>query len=930
MTLRARLVTLTAFGLLGCGSSGSLTGKVTVEGGSAANVAVFIYGPQSVAAVTKEDGTFAASGLPDGQYVVRGLVRGAEVEEVSVPAKVTGGKAESEPTLAFKFRPVVAPGKIVGRVTVENGAASGITVFIAGPQSSVATTGADGSFTSGELPDGQYAVRAMVRGAAVEEVTALAKLTAGKLDAEPVLAFALPPVTTVTGKVAFSDASDAGSLTVSLTGEVSRATRTDGAGTFTFAGVPAGAYIAAVEAPDTREGRVGLGVAVSGATQDVGELRLTPVGRVGGVVTASSMPVSGATVVVSGSGLSATTNAAGRFEFVQVPTGDVTVVARTSSPSRAGSVTQRLARGANMDVAITLTDDARTGTVSGVVTFTGPQSPTIITVSATGTTATTSVGVNGAFSLTVPAGTVEVVATAPMHPRQVLGQVVVGSGQTVTLPGAVLSWYSPLWSSGNWPISSVNVSAVSATQPWVLLASNDNQTTRNLLVNTVTRDVRLVALGTVNAPVFSSAAKYLAFGFAGQVMTYEIATGQLRSRGVSGNSFDFSTDETVLFIERSTFLERITLSTSMSARFPSIGTSNAIVRHTADRWLVRESTSSDVQLVEPTQVTPSLFMNAAVLTGFPTPMALTQCGPSTCTLRVVAPAAQVSRVVVGAFPQTGTLTGIGTGDFAIVANLATMTQFVVRTSDGALYPLPSGASQFAFSPSGTRFAYLTGNGFTGFALREDTLPPTTGTPASIATGFTIPFAYFSPTRLVAVEQTGARRIIDVRNGTVTVDTDALSSPATVFTPGLVVWPVSSTSKWKAIVGDKAPIEIDLSPTATSVQSLTARPGEPATEYGAVSFDAASAWVIDGRQLTARRVIVGQTSGSSAERSGMNEVYSVLRGGISGLVMFSNDQVFERLEPRFIAFGVTSALAGGERVYFAIDNTQRTIFMAGFR
>ena len=53
--------------LTACGPAGVLSGKVTVEGGSAGGIAVIVYGPQSGATVTGDDGAFSIGSLPDGK-----------------------------------------------------------------------------------------------------------------------------------------------------------------------------------------------------------------------------------------------------------------------------------------------------------------------------------------------------------------------------------------------------------------------------------------------------------------------------------------------------------------------------------------------------------------------------------------------------------------------------------------------------------------------------------------------------------------------------------------------------------------------------------------------------------------------------------------------------------------------------------------------
>lgn len=908
--------------LAACGpSGGDLKGRVSVEGGSPANLPVFIYGPQSMAVLTGDDGAFTASGLPDGKYLVRAVVRGADVEELSAPVTLASGKADTEPTLAFKAK--AAPGRVVGRVTVENGSAAGVNVFVHGPQSTVAVTMADGSFESVELPDGRYVVRAVVRGAEVEELTASTRLTAGRLESEPVLTFRFPATSTVTGRVTFADGSDASNLTVTLVGNDTRAARTGAMGAFSFAGLSPGAAVVSVEAQDTREGRVSLGVAVSGAMVDVGELRLTPVARVGGTVTFNSAPVSGAEVFVAGTGLAALTNAMGRFELGQVPVGDVTLVARATGPSRSGSATQRLVRGGNMDVALTLTEERRVGTVAGVVTFSGPQSPTLISVSAPGTTATSAVAANGAWSLTLPVGDWDVVATAPFHPRQVLGRVAVVENQTTRLPGAVLSFFEPLWDSGT-TLTGISSLSFAPQGPWFVLLAQDSSHMRTVLFNPRTRDVRVLAIGLATSMRVSTTGRHVAFVLSGQVMSYEVATGQLRTWGTSSGlaQLAFSSDESVLFLHRPNALERVTLATGVVARFPQTGDALSVSAHSFDRWLVREM-SNDVQLVEPAMVTPQLFTNVTAMYSFPTPLALVNCAAS-CTLQVVAPTARVANPVAGAWPTSVTPLS-SPGEFPIVQNPSTGQYLLLRAADGTSYPLAPNPSGFVFNSTGTRFAY-TSNIIGVVSLREDALPPSPGTTpvAQSASGFT--YAYSTPARLLAWDF--GRRFIDVRSGAATIDASIAAVPANARLSGAAItWPSSVSMKWKAIVGDRAAVDLDVPATSTPISGGSRSTG-PVPDIAAFAFDAASSWIVDGRQGSARRNMSGRVL--SLSRDGTNETGVIARNGPAAVLLLETEQVLEHQEPRAGALAVTTFANTDMTVWVGTDEASRVVSVAWLR
>lgn len=849
-----------------CGPAGSLSGTVTVGGGSSADLPVYVYGPASSVTVTKDDGSFSVAGLPDGRYVVRVVVKGAEVEDQSTGATIKNGKTDGNVALSFKFS--------VGKVT---------------------------------------------------------------------------------GKVVLADGSDPSTLTVTLQGAISRAVRAGGDGTFSFDGVPAGAYIAAVEAPDTREGRVGVGVGVQTGSVDVGELRLTPVGRLAGTVNANNMPVAGATVLVAGSSLVATTDAMGKFSLAGIPTGSATIVARTTAPPRVVSQSVMVMRGTNADLTLSLMEETRRGTVTGTVTFVGQQSPRIISVTVPGTAATATPAGNGAYTLQVPEGDWDIVATAPSYPKKVIGHVHVIQGQTTTLPGEVLSWYEPIWEDTQ-SLTSIGVSAV-ATAPstWVLIRVNDGTGFRTLLINRGTKEVRLLAAGPLAASGFSSGSKYLYFVLAGQVFTYEIASAELKAWDTgtdpSFNYAVFSSDESKLFVSRYTgtpatpgsFLERIDLVAGTTTRFPTTGVVPNVSYQTSDRHFLLSATG-DVTMVTPTTETPTVFTQVttlmdAFLNGSPVAMALTACGgaPVTCSLKILPNNATAAVSVVGAAGTFGNALSSfgGTGDWPWVQNATGYD--IIRAMDGQAYPLLTGSSAPVYNQTATRFAYHTTVAAVT-ALREDVFPPSQNpsplVQVTAPTAFTGQPVYITPTRLIDTDlNTTAtavtRRIHDIRSGLLTTENDLPTTGPTAGMYGLqgsmVAWPSVGTGKWKVIIADKSTLAIDVGATTTlhGPATLRARPwtaNVPAPEVGVISFDGATGYTIDAQQQVKRSSAGSAVAALGAERLTTNEVwYAVRPFGPGALVLFSNDQVIDVNDPAMTLFTTTNNTV--DRTYFAANDRQ---------
>lgn len=821
-----------------CGGGGTMTGTVTVQGGSAAGIAVFVYGAVSTAAVTNAEGHFEAHGLPDGDYSVLARVRGADVEEVAVPVTMTGGKPETEPTLAF---------------TLSSG--------------------------------------------------------------------------TVTGKLVFADGSDASNVTVSLSGAAARGTRTSGDGSFTFEKVPAGAYAVSVDLVDTREKRASVGVAVTGGTQDVGELRMTPVGRIGGTVTLNGAPSAGVSVAVAGSTLVAVSDALGRFDFAEVPAGDATFVATAGAQQQySATASTRVTRGANADLDLALGDNqSHRGTVQGAVTFNTPQSPAVITVSVAGTATTATPDANGAFSMMVPEGDWNIVARAPFHPEKIIGRAHVVAGQTTTLEGAELSWYRPIFETTS-TISSISTLGTSGNTPWMVFRTSESFGLRTFLFNFETYELRVLAGSSVSNVRFSTNAKYVGFVLSGELMLYEIATGTITTWGTGIGLYDFSSDEATLFAVRGSALERIALATGTITRFPATGNATQIAEHTNDRWLVRES-SNDVMLVEPGNETAQVFTQVTAFSTYPTPWALTACG-TTCQLKVLPYAGRAAQSVGRAFSTSPSVL-VSPAEFPSFYDGSAYV--IVQASNGNNTVLPTGTNRLLFSPDGKRYAFQTvvsGNS----TIREEALPPT-NTPAPVAqssSGFQT--AYVSNSRFVAIEQGSLRRIFDGKSsGTgalnVTIDTDVDTSIPPVLYPPLLLWPKQSTNKWSAFLGDKGtltiPVDLTQLPGPIAVRALGA---DTPTEYATVAFDGINTWVLDEKLAQVRKMPGGY--GFSADRSGNTEFFYWQRPGNYDYVSFGPEIEMGQMDPGVLATNLFQA--GSERGSVAITQDRHHLWFGVVR
>ena len=827
-------------------------------------------------------------------------------------------------------------GVLSGKVTLEGGSPGGIAVIIYGPQSAATVTGDDGAFSFGSLPDGKYVVRATVRSADVEELSVVTTLTQGKASPEPVLAFRASTAK-VTGTVVMADGSGAEDLTVTATGVETRGVRTTAGGAFTFDGLKTGAYLISVEAKDTREGHVGVGVNASGPTS-VGELRLTPVGRFSGTVTYNAMPVVGAPVVVSGTSTSGVTDAMGKFQFVDVPTGLQAVQVRVGSAPffRSGTAMVTVLRGANPDVSISLTDDPpKTGTVTGTVTFHGPRTPRDITVSAPGSGITAMPQINGAYSLALPVGVWDVVANAPQHPTKLLGRVTVLDGTSQALPGAEMTWYRPVWrsiSAIGGP-ATVSSNAVNDNVPWSLVSFTDT-VPRLALINSTTYDFRILAAGSSSGHRVSKNGKYAGWYVAGTVFVYEIGTAVLSTFAATQNvtQIEFSTDESAIFIVRNPLtLSRVRFATASNVEtFPPSGTATDVQFNTVDRWFVRDSGNA-IRLVTPQTDHVGVFTGVSTFSAQPTAWAQSNCA-ITCDLYVQSPTSispAIRDASVAATP--GTLFNFTSSGFDNRGDYPCFTMaanaFCVRSSDGSHIPLTATPLNFKLNEAGDRviWSFLSGG---NRSLREEPMPPTASSPTlgNNLVGWTT--GWISPTRAIGYENSGAPRgMHSIKAGTASLDTD-IGAQAITVVPPLIVFPQNTSSQWRAYIGDGPIRSIPVATNIALVSSAVRGLGTGAvTKYAGVAYDTVSSFIIDENMASVRSTPVGFAQGG-AWRSGSVEFAFMSRaGGLRAFYVFNTGVLIEFQDSTATINAGIGAI--GVLSYLSLNEDSRTLQVGSF-
>jgi hypothetical protein len=143
-----------------------------------------------------------------------------------------------------------------------------------------------------------------------------------------------------------------------------------------------------------------------------------------------------------------------------------------------------------------------------------------------------------------------------------------------------------------------------------------------------------------------------------------------------------------------------------------------------------------------------------------------------------------------------------------------------------------------------------------------------------------------------------------------------------------LWGSPSASKWRAFVGDKATLTLDV-PLSQSPISYGARPvvgAESPTDYATVSFDFASAFVLDEKLGQVRELLGGY--GQAPDRSGTTEFFSWLRSGATDFVTFGPEVAMSKQAPG-VLFTVDGS-AAGERVVLAVPLDQHAVWFGAIR
>ncbi|HEX8500725.1 MAG TPA: carboxypeptidase regulatory-like domain-containing protein [Pyrinomonadaceae bacterium] len=375
----------------------SIAGRVARPDGQAMpGVAVTLSGGQTVTATTDAAGAYSFVSLPAGaDYVVTPARAGYDF----APRSASFADLGADQTADFTVTP--ANVALAGRVTEGGAGLAGVTVTLSGARSATATTDAAGNYSLAVTSEGTYTVTPSKKHYTFAP--------AGLSFTDPLTDQAADFAATVdrhkiTGRVMKStDGGGLAGVTVTLSGDAAATATTDEDGNYTLAGIAGGGnYMVSALRANYAIGPFAATFDDLGADRTADFTAVPASLSLSGRVTAGGAPLSGATVVLSGThNAMAVTGADGAYSFSVLVDGDYTITPSKRNygftPASAGF------KALDANKTADFTGVLANLNVSGRVTA-GGAALSGVTVALSGSqVATATTGADGAYSFSVPA-----------------------------------------------------------------------------------------------------------------------------------------------------------------------------------------------------------------------------------------------------------------------------------------------------------------------------------------------------------------------------------------------------------------------------------------------------------------------------------------------------------------------------------------------
>lgn len=230
--------------------------------------------------------------------------------------------------------PTASTNTISGKTSLNGAGLAGVTVNIAGPTSSVATTDASGNFAGTAVANGSYTITPSLTGYSFSPSNQVITVANGNVTVPQFTATATSTSFTVSGRVTLNGAGLAG-VTVTMAGAGNGSASTDAGGNYSFPGVPNGNCTITPALAGHTFSPLSRAITVANGNVTVPDFAASAIATtftISGRVSLNGTGLAGVLVSISGAGTgSLTTDATGNFSFSGVQNGNYTI-----TPSVAG------------------------------------------------------------------------------------------------------------------------------------------------------------------------------------------------------------------------------------------------------------------------------------------------------------------------------------------------------------------------------------------------------------------------------------------------------------------------------------------------------------------------------------------------------------------------------------------------------------------
>ena len=343
----------------------SISGTVTYNSTGLSGVTMTLTGASTGNTTTDSSGNYSFTGLSNGSYTVTPSKTGYTFTPSSKPVTVSGTNQTG-----VNFTASAITYSISGTVTLDGTRLGGVTMTLSGASSATTTSDGSGNYSFTGLSNGTYTVTPSLTGYTFSP-TGISVTISGANQTEKNFTATAVIYYNISGTVTYNGTGLSG-VTMTMTGNGTGSTITDGSGNYSFTGLSNGTYTVTPSLSGYIFTPTGMSVTISGANQTGKNFTATAViyYNISGTVSYNGTGLSGVTMTLSGSGTgSETTDASGNYIFTGLSNGTYTV-----TPSLSGYIFTPTG------MSVTISGANKTGVNFTASTHLDTQAPTIESV----------------------------------------------------------------------------------------------------------------------------------------------------------------------------------------------------------------------------------------------------------------------------------------------------------------------------------------------------------------------------------------------------------------------------------------------------------------------------------------------------------------------------------------------------------------------